>query len=123
MLRDERYDPGSNGAGAERGGKAGGGRLGIASVADLAEPRLRDQVLALLPQARSVVTLAMEVYPEVLDHSRPGKLIGEGSPSDMLGPHMDYMNSRLTKAAYDVARSCRKQGLKALPMPAANYPD
>jgi epoxyqueuosine reductase len=96
--------------------------LGVALVADLAEPRLRDQVLALLPQARSVVAMAMEVYSEILDHSRPGKQMGEASPGDMLAPHMDYMNSRLTKAAYDVAKLCHRQGFKALPMPAANYP-
>lgn len=96
--------------------------MGVASVADLAEPRLREQVIALLPTAKSVVALAMEVYPEVLDHSRPEKLMGAASPRDMLAPHQDYLNGRLNKAVYDLARLCRRQGFKALPMPAANYP-
>lgn len=93
--------------------------FGIASVSDLPDKRLRDQVLALLPGACSIVALANEIYPEVLDHSRPDKLMGEASPRDMLVPHMDYLNGRLTKAAYDVAKACRRQGLKALPMPPA----
>ncbi len=96
--------------------------FGVASVADLAERRLREQVLALLPGARSIVVLAMEVFPEVLDHSRPDKAVGEASPRDMLAPHMDFLNGRLTKAAYDVAKLSRSEGFRALPMPAANHP-
>lgn len=96
--------------------------FGIASVSDLQDKRLRDQVLALLPGARSIVALANEIFPEVLDHSRPDKLMGEASSRDMLVPHMDYLNGRLTKAAYDIAKACRGQGLKALPMPAAGTP-
>ncbi len=95
---------------------------GVASVAELAEPRLRDQVVALLPEAKSLVALAMEIYPEVLDLSKPAKLMGEVSARDLMVPHMDYVNGRLNKAMYDVARACRRQGFKALPLPAANYP-
>jgi len=96
--------------------------FGVASVAELPAGRLREQVLSLLPGARSIVALANEIYPEVLDHSKPDKLMGEASPRDMLVPHMDYLNGRLTKAAYDIARSSRLQGFKALPLPAANLP-
>lgn len=96
--------------------------IGVAAVADLAEPRLREQVLELMPTARSVIAMAMEVFPEILDHHKPEKLMGEASARDMFGPHLDYLNGRLTKAAYDVAKLCRRHGLKALPMPAANYP-
>jgi epoxyqueuosine reductase len=95
--------------------------VGTASVAEM-EPRLRDQVVALLPEAKSAVVLAMEIFPEVLDHSRPEKLMGEGSPRDILVPHMDYLNSRITKAAYDLAKVSRRLGFKALPMAPANYP-
>lgn len=97
--------------------------FGVASVSDLPEKWLRDQLLALLPEARSIVALANEIFPEVLDHSRPDKLMGEASPRDMLVPHMEHLNGRLTKAAYDIARVSRRQGLKALPMPAAGIPN
>lgn len=95
---------------------------GVASVQELTEPRLRDQVTALMPEAKSVVVFAMEVFPEVLDHSKPQKTMGEASARDLLVPHMDYLNGRANKAIYDVARMARRQGFKALPMPAANYP-
>ncbi len=95
--------------------------IGVASVAEM-DPRLRDQVVALLPGARSVVALAMEVFPEVLDHSHPDKTIGEASARDLLAPHIDYLSGRLNKAAYDLARVSRRQKFQALPVPAANYP-
>lgn len=96
--------------------------VGIVPVSGIADSRLHDQVLGLLPGAKSVVALASEIYPEILDHSFPLKEMGEASPRDMLVPHMDYLNNRLTKSAYDLSRTIRRQGLKALPMPAANYP-
>jgi epoxyqueuosine reductase len=95
--------------------------VGTASVADM-NGRLRDQVVALLPGAKSAVAFAMEIYPEVLDHSRPDKVMGEASARDILVPHMDYLNGRITKAAYDLAKVSRHLGFKALPMAPANYP-
>ncbi len=95
---------------------------GVASMADLSGTRLHEQVVALLPEARSVVAMAMEIFPEVLDHSRPSKMMGEGSARDLLVPHMDFLNGRVNKAAYDVAKAARRQGFKALPMTAANAP-
>ena len=69
-----------------------------------------------------MVALGGEVFPEILDHSRPFKEMGEASARDMLVPHYDYVNSRVTKSAYDLSKAIRRQGLKALPMPAALYP-
>lgn len=96
--------------------------VGVASVAELSQPWLRDQVLALLPQARSVVCFGMEIYPEVLDHGKPEKLMGEGSARELLEPHGEYLTGRLNKAAYDLARACRSRGFRTLPMPASKYP-
>jgi epoxyqueuosine reductase QueG len=95
---------------------------GVASLGDQVGTRLHDQAVALLPEARSVVVMAMEIFPEVLEHSRPNKLMGEASLRDMLVPHMDFLNGRLTKAGYDLARLCHSRGFKALPMPAAGCP-
>jgi len=95
--------------------------IGVASVDEM-EPRLRDQVLAILPGAKSAVALASEIYPEVLDHSRPDGVMGELSARDMLVPHMDYLNGRITKSAYDLAKVSRRLGFKALPMAPRGYP-
>lgn len=95
--------------------------VGVAPVEAMA-PRLREQVLGLLPGAKSAVALASEIYPEVLDHSRPDKVMGDMAARDMLVPHMDFLNGRITKSAYDLAKVSRRLGFKALPMPPAGCP-
>ncbi|TES88139.1 MAG: hypothetical protein E3J93_03780, partial [Dehalococcoidia bacterium] len=41
--------------------------VGVAVLDDWKGTRLEETALRLLPQAKSVVVLAMEIYPEVLD--------------------------------------------------------
>ena len=96
--------------------------VGVAVIDDWKGTRLEETALRLLPQAKSVVVLAMEIYPEVLDLASPERITGAASLSDLLTQHMDYVNGRLTKSAYDIARAFHKDGLKALPLPAAGCP-
>ena len=96
--------------------------VGIANLAKWKGTKLEETALRLLPQAHSVVVLAMEVYPEVLDLASPGRTTGAASTNDLLDRHAEYLSGRLTKAAYDVARALRNAGLKALPLPAAGCP-
>ena len=96
--------------------------VGIASVAEWKGTKLEETALRLLPQARSVVVFAMEVYPEVLDLSSPSRMTGAASLNDLLDRHADFLSGRLTKAAYDVAKASRNTGLRALPLPGFGYP-
>jgi len=96
--------------------------LGVAVIDDWKGTRLEETALRLLPQAKSVVVLAMEIYPEVLDLASPERITGAASLSDLLAQHMDYVNGRLTKSAYDIAKTFHKNGLKTLPLPAAGCP-
>ena len=41
--------------------------VGIASLAEWKGTKLEETALRLLPQVRSVIVLAMEIYPEILD--------------------------------------------------------
>ncbi len=95
---------------------------GVASLAEWKGTKLEEAALALLPEAQSEVVLALEVYPEILNHTRPGRTEGQASLNDLLDRHVDFLNGRLTKAAYDVAKACRSKGLKALPLPATGCP-
>jgi len=94
----------------------------VASMSDLKGSRLEEMALRLLPEVRSVLVFTMEVFPEILDHSRPNRVTGMASLNDMLDRHADYLGGRLTKAAYDVAKASRSRGLKALPLPAVGCP-
>ena len=96
--------------------------VGIASLAEWKGTKLEESALNLLPQARSVVVLAMEIYPEVLALTSPERITGAASLNDLLVSHADYLSGRLTEAADDVAKASRSVGLKALPLPAAGCP-
>lgn len=95
---------------------------GVASLAEWKGTKLEEAALALLPEVKSVVVFALEIYPEILNHTRPGRAEGQASLNDLLDRHADFLNGRLTKAAYDVAKVCRSKGLKALPLPATGCP-
>ena len=96
--------------------------VGVASLAEWKGTKLEEKALRLLPQARSVVVLAMEIYPEILDLTSSQRIMGAASLNDLLGQNADFLCGRLTKAAYDVAKACRSAGLKALPLPARGCP-
>ncbi len=96
--------------------------VGIASLAEWKGTKLEDTALRLLPQARSVIVLAMEIYPEILDLAPPERITGAASLHDLYARDADYLSGRLTKAAYDVAKASHSAGLKALPLPSAGCP-
>jgi len=78
--------------------------------------------LRLLPQTRSVVVFAMEIYPEILALTSPERIMGAASMNELLNRNADFLNGRLTKAAHEVAKASRSAGLKALPLPAFGCP-
>lgn len=96
--------------------------VGIALLRDLKETRLEKTALHLLPEASSIVVCAMEIYPEVLDRTRPKGTTGVASLNDLLVRHQEFLNGQLTQAAHDVAKVSRGNGLKALPLSAAGCP-
>jgi epoxyqueuosine reductase QueG len=96
--------------------------VGVATLDDWKGTRLEETALRLLPGAKSLLVLAMEVYPEVLDLSTPERIMGAASLYDLLARHMDYINGRLTKSTYDIAKAFHREGLKALPLPASGCP-
>jgi epoxyqueuosine reductase len=96
--------------------------VGVASLSDLKGSKLEETALRLLPETHSIVVFAMEIYPEILDHARPGRTMGLASLNDLMDRNADFLSGRLTKAAYDVARVSRRNSLKALPLPAAGCP-
>ncbi len=97
----------------------------LAGIADLDCERsaaIAESARALLPGARAVVVLAMEIFVEVTDLVVPDKVMGEAAARDLLGPHYDYLSGRLNRGLYDAARLLRRQGYRALPLPSQGTP-
>lgn len=96
--------------------------VGVVRLADWKNTRMWEAALKLLPQARSVVVLAMEISREVLDLASPGKEMGVASLYDLFSRDADFTYARLTKASHDVAKASRRLGFRALPLPAIGCP-
>jgi epoxyqueuosine reductase len=92
--------------------------VGVARLKDLKGTKLEESALKLLPSARSIVVLGMEVYPEFLDLISPERVMGTANLNDMYNRHVEHIRGRLTGAVYQIARASRKAGLKALPLTA-----
>jgi len=97
-------------------------RVGIFSLAEWKGTKLEESALNLLPQARSAVVFAREIYPEILDLVSATRTTGAASLNDLLESNAEFLSGRLTRAAYDTARAFHSIGLKALPLPARGCP-
>ncbi len=96
--------------------------LGVASIEGSGSKELKERAASLLPGAKAVVVFGKEMQREIVALVRPSKGVGEADPGELLGPHGDYLNGRLTRAAYDLGALLRKEGYRSLPLPAAGCP-
>jgi epoxyqueuosine reductase len=92
--------------------------VGVARIDSTKDKKLKEAALKLLPSARSMVVVGMEIWPEFLDLTSPEMEAGAPNLNDIYQQHMDYVRGKLGKAVYDIARASRKAGLKALPLTA-----
>jgi epoxyqueuosine reductase len=95
---------------------------GVAAVSDAAGTPLHDSAALLMPEARSIVVLGVELFPEVLRLVEPDKLMGEAAARELYTPHVDFMNSRLNRALYGLAKVLRAEGYRTLPLPSQGTP-
>jgi epoxyqueuosine reductase len=96
--------------------------VGVASLPELEGTKLAEMALNLLPETNSIVVFAMEVFQEALNLTRPERAMGQASLNDLLDRHQEYLNGRLNRAAYDLAKVSHRNSLKALPLPAVGTP-
>jgi epoxyqueuosine reductase len=89
---------------------------GVARIVDLKNQQMKDAILELLPSAKSMVVVGVEIWPEFLDLTSPEMTAGGINKNDIFQQHNNYLLGKLSKAVYDVAKASRKAGLKALPL-------
>jgi epoxyqueuosine reductase len=90
---------------------------GVARVRDITGTRLEKSVTMLLPSAKSIVVLGMEIYPEFLELTSSELVTGTANLNNLLTRHVESLRGQLNRAAYEIARESHRSGLKALPLP------
>jgi epoxyqueuosine reductase QueG len=92
--------------------------VGVARIDALKNKWMKESILRLLPSAKSMVVVGVEIWPEFLDLTSPVATAGAINLNDIYQQHQDYVRGKLSKAVYDFARASRKTGFKALPLTA-----
>ncbi|MCX7912728.1 MAG: hypothetical protein N2506_07220, partial [Dehalococcoidales bacterium] len=95
---------------------------GVVRISDLKGTELARAARALLPEVRSIIVLGMEVYPEFLEITAPGKTVGQMRLHEIFRSHIDYLSERLDNATYEVARLLRRAGFRTLPLSSRRIP-
>jgi epoxyqueuosine reductase len=90
--------------------------VGVARIDGLKDEILKDNALALLPAANSMVVAGVEMWPEFLELTAPEMIAGDININDIFQQHNDYIKGKLAKAVYDIAKVARKAGFSALPL-------
>ncbi|MHB1417927.1 MAG: 4Fe-4S binding protein [Chloroflexota bacterium] len=96
--------------------------VGVAAVEDTRGTPLFESATGLLAGAQSIVVLGIEIFAEVAGLVVPEKEMGEAAARDLYGPHIDYLNGRLNRAIYEMAKIYRQAGYKAIPLPSLGTP-
>ncbi len=97
--------------------------LGVGGLEKWSATPCGEKVLRLLPSARSVVVLGMEIYAEVLDARGPERSAGTTPLNEILSRHLDYLDLRLSGAMHDLAQASRQAGFRTLPLPPGGCPE
>lgn len=97
--------------------------LGIAGSDKWSGTEFGEKLLKLLPLAKSLVVLGMEICAEVLDAGSPGKVAGPLHVNEILTRHLDYLDLQLNSAAHALVEASRQAGFRAPPLPPGGCPD
>ena len=96
--------------------------VGVAAIGAGTPAKMKEQAAELLPGAKSVLVFGREIFKEVVALLEPSKEAGSAAGGEILGPHSDYLNGRLSKAVYDAAAALRGEGYRVLPLSPAGCP-
>ena len=97
-------------------------RIGVVRLEDWKEIPVYRQATDLLPGAKSVIVLAMEVFAEVVNYLSSRVQVGETMLRDLFDSNTNLINGLLNQQAYDIVKGLHKIGFKGLILPATGSP-
>lgn len=97
-------------------------KLAVVSLENLNDTLLRDKVENLLPHAKSIIVMAMEIFPEVVRHLTSKAQRGEMALRDLYDRNVEVVNGLLDWQAYTLVKKLHSLGFKGLILPAGGSP-
>ena len=97
-------------------------KVGIISLSDHKNTTVYNTAIELLPDAKSVVVLANELFPEVVRYLTSGRKMGELVMRDLFSRNADIVNGHLDWEAYKLVKNLHKLGYSGVPLTAGDSP-
>ena len=97
-------------------------KIGIARLEDWKDTPIWGKARKLLPGARAVIMLAMEVFPETVSYITSKALTGDMALRDLYRANSNVADGQLDWEGYKLIKGLHKQGYKGLLLPAEGSP-
>ena len=97
-------------------------KIGIVNLNERENTSLWSQAQKLLPGAKSVIVLAMELFSETVNQTTSKAVIGGLALRDLYRTNTDMINGYLNWEGYKIVKSLHAQGFKGLLLPADGGP-
>lgn len=96
--------------------------IGIVSLDNLKDNPIYKISSELLPGAKSIIVLALEVLPEALRHATPERTVGDMVMNDFYKRNTELVSGRLDWEIYKMVKRLHSKGYKGLPLTASGAP-
>jgi epoxyqueuosine reductase len=97
-------------------------KVGIVSLDDWKDKPIHGKLEELLPEAKSVIVLAMELLSETVKCLTPHRMMGERVMHDLYNRNTELINGHLDWEAYKIVKRLHRFGYKGLSLTASGAP-
>ncbi len=97
-------------------------KIGVARLEDWKDTPLWDRARKLLPGAKSIIVLALEIFPEAVKYTTSQAQVGELALRDIYNRHTELVGGRLDWEAYKIVKQLHRLGFKGLSLTAGGAP-
>ncbi|HEY93523.1 MAG TPA: epoxyqueuosine reductase [Dehalococcoidia bacterium] len=97
-------------------------RVGIVNLGQNIDTGVYTTAVELLPDAKSVIVLANELFSEVVQYLTSGRKIGELVMRDLFTRNADIVNGHLDWESYKLVKKLHELGYKGIPLTAGDAP-
>ena len=97
-------------------------KVGIVRLDDWKNTTIYEKATELLPGAKSIILLALEVLPETVQYLTPRRTAGEMAMHDFYGRNTEMVNGQLDWEAYKLVKRLHRHGYRGLSLTASGAP-
>ncbi|MFC1918126.1 hypothetical protein ACFLXH_05695 [Chloroflexota bacterium] len=97
-------------------------RVGVIKLEDWKDAPVTDSAKELLPAAKSIIVLAVEVFSEVVKYLSSQRKVGEITLRDLYNRNTEMARGHLDWESYNLVKELHKLGYRGIPLPGGGGP-